>query len=239
MLTKQKELLLANKLATFGEVAISMVHELRQPLTALKGMTQAVMQNPEDLECLADFKAVVPQELDRLINLLESLLKLGQVPEHSLETVDLNHLLQRISRLFASRCLTRQIKIVEKFSNRSEIQADPDQLSQVFINLIVNAIQAMPNGGGLKICTAKKDRMIVVTIADTGSGIRKENVKKIFQPFFSGKKNGLGLGLALVEKIIKYHHGTITVKSKVGKGTEFTIKLPTKQASGVSNHIRT
>ncbi|MCX5751911.1 MAG: ATP-binding protein [Candidatus Saganbacteria bacterium] len=226
MLTKERELLLANKLTVFGEVAIGLAHELRQPLTALKGMTQAVMQNPDDQECFADFKLIVPKQLDRLIGLLENLLKFGQLPEQREEPVKINQLLQDTVKLFANRCRTLQIRVIEKLGSLLEVKADPDQLSQVFINLIANAIQAMPKGGELTLITVQKRLSIIIEIIDTGLGIKEKDIKNIFQPFFSTKKQGLGLGLALALKMVRDHCGTLTVESREGAGTKFTIELP-------------
>lgn len=226
MLQAQKQLLLADKLSALGRTAAGLAHEIKNPLAAIKGMTQAMEQNMGDPEFQKDFREVVPREIDRLNNLVEGLVRLGRTPKLQFSQVDLNALLENTLKLYEGRCRSHHIRIARELGRLPEIKADPEQLNQVFTNLVLNAIQAMPGGGTLTISSQRRDDLVMIEIADTGRGIAEEKLKDIFEPFFSTKEEGMGLGLAITYKIIKDHHGEIEVESNVGKGTRFSLALP-------------
>lgn len=225
-LAAQKQLLQADKLSALGRIAAGMAHEIKNPLAALKGMTQAIDKNVNDPEFLEDFKRVVPKEIDRLDGLVDSMIQLGKPPRLIFAPVKLNDLIEHNLKLFEHRCRNHQITIIKELGALPEIEADPQQLTQVITNLILNAIQAMPQGGRLTVNTRATAGAVVLEIADTGRGIPADKVKDIFEPFFTTREEGLGLGLAITYQIIKGHNGEITVESKVGEGTRFRITLP-------------
>lgn len=224
-LTAEKQLLLADKLSSLGRIAAGMAHEIKNPLAAIKGMTQAIEQNPEDAETLKDFKEVIPKEIDRLNNLVENLVRLGKQPKPQMTKVDINNTLENMLKLFESRCRNHKIEIKKDLQPVPEIKADKEQLIQVFTNLMLNAIQAIKNNGTLSIKTQNLNNNVILEISDTGQGIAPKKLKSIFEPFFSTKEEGMGLGLAVTYKIIKDHGGEIEVESKLGQGTKFRIIL--------------
>ena len=225
MLKAQKQLLMADKLSALGRTAAGMAHEIKNPLAAIKGMTQAIDLNPNDPEIMNNFKQIVPKQIDRLNDLIENLSKLGRTPKLRFSAVKVNELIETNLKLFAHRCQTHNIAIIKKFGELPEIKADPEQLTQVFTNLILNAIQAMPGGGELTLSSGTLPGKIFIEIADTGQGIPADKLKDIFEPFFSTKEEGTGLGLAITYKIIKDHGGEIEVTSQAGQGTTFRISF--------------
>jgi nitrogen-specific signal transduction histidine kinase len=227
MLRAQKQLLQGDKLASMGRVAAGLAHEIKNPLAAIKGMAQTMEQNIDDPEYIADFKEVVPKEIDRLNNLVQNLLKLGRTPKLAFTQVNVNQLIENTLKLFENRCRQNNVKIFKTLNPVPVIKADPEKLIQVFTNLILNAIQAMPGGGSLTVESRSTSHdSLVIEITDTGKGIPEDKLKDIFEPFFSTKEEGLGLGLAITYKIIKDHNGDILVESELGKKTKFSLILP-------------
>jgi signal transduction histidine kinase len=220
------QLLQADKLSLLGRVAAGVLHELKNPLAALKGMTQAIGSNLDDREFLEDFQRVVPRELDRLDVLVEGIAQLGRPPRLVYSQVKLNELIDQNLKLHEQRCRNRRIAVEKSLCPLPEIEADPQQLIQVLTNLVLNAIEAMPEGGRLSVATSSGSGRVVLEVADTGKGIPPEGLKEIFEPFFTTSEKGFGLGLAITGQIIKGHNGEITVESEVGKGTTFRISLP-------------
>lgn len=213
MLKVQKQLLLADKLSALGRTAAGMAHEIKNPLAAIKGMTQAINLHPNDQEIMNDFKKVVLREIDRLTALIDNLTRLGRSPKLQFSQVNISELIENSLKLFASRCRSQNIDLINNLGPMPEINADPDQLTQVFTNLILNAIQAMPNGGKITLTGGVVEDKIALEVSDTGQGIPEDKLKDIFEPFFSTKEEGLGLGLAITYKIIKDHGGNIEVES--------------------------
>ena len=226
MLKAQKQLLMADKLSALGRTAAGLAHEIKNPLAAIKGMSQAMDKNINDPEFQKDFREVVPREIDRLNNLVENLVRLGRSPKLQFTLVNVNSLLENTLKLFEGRCRAHRIAISKELGHLPEIKADPEQLTQVFTNLVLNAIQAMPGSGDLMVKSDSRENSIVIEIADSGQGIPEEKLKDIFEPFFTTKEEGMGLGLAITYKIIKDHRGEIEVESRPGQGTRFSISLP-------------
>lgn len=227
----QKHLYQADKLATVGALAAGLAHEIKNPIAAIKGFTQvidrAVKEN--DQETLNDFKEVVPRQLDRINEIVEKLLTLSK-PQSLVKTkVDINKLLTDIIRLVEKQALKQKVQIIKTFGDIPQTLADPQQLTQAFLNLILNAIQAMPDGGALEIRTKSVGTdSILVEFIDNGVGISKDKLSRIFDPFFTTKSGGSGLGLSVTRKIILDHHGKIEVESEAGKWTKFTVMVPVR-----------
>jgi signal transduction histidine kinase len=225
----QKHLYQADKLATVGALAAGLAHEIRNPIAAIKGFTsvidKAVANN--DTEAIKDFRDVVPRQLDRINAIVEKLLTLSKPSQIERKEVDINDLLEDIVKLVNKQTANDRIRIItEGLKASSKITGDPGQLTQAFLNLILNGIQAMPDGGILEIRSSDEDGMVAVEIKDIGIGIPKEKLANIFDPFYTTKDKGTGLGLSVTKKIIEDHRGTIKVESGVGKGTAFIVKLP-------------
>lgn len=227
-LEAQKQLLQADKLSSLGQIAAGMAHEIRNPLASIKGMSQAIEKaiQDNDKETIKDYHEVVPKELERINTLVENLLQFGRPPKPQITSVNINSVIEKTLKLFEHQLTSKNIKIIKNLGQVQETNADPDQLTQVLTNLVLNAKDAMPSGGSLKITTSSPQKgKVVIEVADTGTGIEADKLKHIFDPFYSTKKGGSGLGLAISFRIIKEHNGSIEAESTLGSGTTFKITL--------------
>jgi len=228
-LEAQKKLYQADKLATVGALAAGLAHEIKNPIAAIKGFAQVIDRAviEKDSEAIKDFKEVVPRQLDRINEIVEKLLTLSRPPKLEKKKIDINSLLDEIVKLVEKQALKQRVEIVRSFEELPKTLADPEQLTQAFLNLVLNAVQSMPDGGQIEIRTRflGMDR-IIVEIIDNGAGIPKDRISRIFDPFYTTKDTGSGLGLSVTQKIIIDHHGKIEVESEVGKGSKFTIMIP-------------
>ncbi|NLW34066.1 sensor histidine kinase [Syntrophorhabdus aromaticivorans] len=228
----EEQLRHADRLATIGQLAAGVAHELNEPLGHILGFAQLVQKCPDlPVQAKADVDRILSTSLYAR-EIVKKLLMFSRQISPQKTKVNLNHLVRNGLNLLEFRCASDGIT-VHCFlpSDLPEIDADPSQLTQVFVNLIVNAIQAMPAGGTLTIRTLKGRGKVFLTIGDTGVGMDEEALQKIFTPFFTTKDVGLGtgLGLPVAHGIIAAHGGSIKVESKVGKGTTCRIQLPTKR----------
>jgi len=186
---------------------------------------------PEQLEKFQRYLSLVESETERTSKIVSSLLAFSRKSEVDFSEINVQELIERSVLLSQHKMTLQNIQIRRELDKEiPKIRGDFNQLQQVIINLIFNAIDAMPNGGILSMACSlnTKDGVIEIKVRDTGSGIPKEDLPNIFEPFFTTKKEGkgLGLGLSTVYGIIERHRGTIHVESEVGKGTSFTIRLP-------------
>jgi two-component system sensor histidine kinase HydH len=226
----QEEVRRKEKLAALGRLAGGVAHEIRNPLSSIKGL--ATYFGSKFAEESEDRKAanVMVREVDRLNRVVSELLELARPSELKLKQTDLNELLCHSVRLVQQDAQAKNIKINLSTSDDVPlIQVDSDRLSQCLLNIYLNAIQAMSDGGVLSVKSLpEKNGTIKVEIGDTGKGINPNDLKKVFDPYFTTKPSGTGLGLAIVHKIIEAHQGNIKVVSAPGKGTVFSIVLPTR-----------
>lgn len=228
----QKRLARSEQLAVLGELSAAIAHEIRNPLVAIN-TSVGILKNGlnlvgEDEELMN----IISEESMRLNKIVDDFLKFARPNEPQLIQTDINVLIQETMLLLKGRLngVHTQVRLLDKLP---AISGDPDQLKQVLMNMIINAIEAMPDGGLIEVTTQfiqpkNTHPSTEIRIKDTGNGIKENDLKKIFQPFFSTKKNGIGMGLAVCERIIQNHDGVIKVESELGQGTEFTIVLPMK-----------
>jgi len=228
---EEKRLQRTNKLATLGEVAASIAHEIRNPLAIVLGSLQILPRRMDDRDFIFSFLRVATEELVRVNNSIESLLDFARFSQPSFLNIDINILLKNILEFFEMAAENQEIKIEKDFAPLPLVEADEKQIRQALMNIILNALQAMPSGGKLQIATRYQqgDKFIQLMIADTGCGIKPEDRPHVFDAFYSTKKKGTGLGLALVHRVIDEHRGIIEFKSEVNKGTSFYLHLPVKQ----------
>lgn len=210
----------ASNLANLGTLAAGMAHEIKNPLAVIKGLTQVMPLNINDPEYVENFVKIVPDQIDRINNTIEALLKIGKAPAIKKGEVDLNRLLLDVAGFVLPSLKSKNIEVATKFSELVPVWGDYNMLYQAFFNLIQNAGQAMPEGGTLTIETISPNR---VRIADTGCGIAEERLPRLFSPFVSFREDGVGMGLFMVRKILEEHFAQISVQSKVGEGTIFTV----------------
>jgi two-component system NtrC family sensor kinase len=234
----QFQLLHTEKLAALGKIAATVAHEINNPLsgvfTYIKLMERKIEEgkdNGQDIEKFREYLATMSREVQRTSAIVHNLLDLTRPKEPSRKLIDLNSLLEESIQIVQNKIKLHNIRIDKHLQPLPEAMADPSQIKQVFINLIINACEAMEDGGILSITSRHEeaDRAQTFTFADTGGGIPAENLSHIFDPFFSTKEKGTGLGLSVVYGIITRHNGKIEVNSEAGKGTEITIVLPIVQ----------
>lgn len=218
----------ADKLASLGTIAAGMAHEIKNPLAAIKGLTQVLPENLKDREFIRDYAEVVPRQLDRINKLVDDLLAFGRPAKMIFREQDLARLLSDTFKLLAKECQQKGIKVRLELIP-ALIEADAGHLGQAILNVSLNAIQAMPDGGELAVRLSGGGETVTIEIADTGEGIVPEKLPHVFDPFFTTKGTGTGMGLAVTYRIIKDHGGEITADSRLGEGTTFKICLPIKQ----------
>jgi len=221
------------RLAALGKLSAGIAHEIRNPLSSIRGLAQFVYNSFSKTDERKEDLNTIIQEVDRLNKLVVQVLDFAKLKKPSLTRFSLNDLIRRITELFKLEIKDKQIKFsLELSPDISQIQADEDQIRQILMNVIINAIQAIPKKGEIKIKTEKAllkgEPAIKLIIEDSGIGITEKDFNQIFDPFFSTKEKGSGLGLSIVYKLVEAHQGEIKVESKEGKGTKFVIFLPQK-----------
>jgi len=242
----QVQLIQAGKMAAIGELAAGVAHELNNPLGGILGYCQfaleKITQKPlkeltgEDITTYSQYLKDIEQQSKRCKAIIQSLLKFSRASvKQNFEPTDVNTILKE-TFIFAKHQLEKhKVELEEKLSSLPRIIGNASQLQQVFTNLILNAIQAMPDGGNLTVSTrvSEDKKALEISFADTGEGISEENLSKVFEPFFTTKKvgQGTGLGLSVSYGIVKDHGGNIEVESAVGEGTTFIVVLPCRKES--------
>lgn len=225
----QHMLIRSEKLASIGHLAASIAHEINNPLQPIRIHLEHMIEDIQSNDQI-DITAVesIQQSVERISRIVSQLLEFAgkRSTGPDLQELDIKRTLESIIQLNRKYFERENVKIIANLSPLPAIYGSKDQLEQVFMNLTLNAKAAMESGGTLRISARRDQDEIVLEFADTGSGISAEHLNKIFDPFFSTKPNGTGLGLFVSYGIIQNHHGTIEVHSRVGKGTTFTIRLP-------------
>ena len=225
----ERDILLAEKLSMTGKIARSIAHEIRNPLTNLNlALEQLKDEIPEEVEDAELYFNIIQRNSNRIGKLIGELLDSSKPKEPQLKPQSINGVLKDALELVADRFKLQSMKIEEKFDQQlPPIPLDADLLKVALLNLFINAVEAMRIAEGiLKVNTCQENSDIVVIIEDNGKGITEENLDKLFEPFFTAKNEGMGLGLTTVQNIIRSHLANIDVSSKLGEGTRFTITFP-------------
>jgi two-component system, sporulation sensor kinase D len=219
----------AQKLELIGMLAAGTAHEIRNPLTGIKGLIQLLREKYHDEKDLFYF-SVIEKEIQRINEIVNEFLVLGKPTVTKYEIHDINEILQELHPLIYSEANLHHVHYVNQLNPEPLfVTCTKDHFKQVVLNLTKNAVESMEPGGILTITTSKLMDQCKIVITDTGSGIPEELLDKIFQPFFTMKKSGTGLGLVICQRILKMYNGTIHIKSKVNKGTNVEILLPLQQ----------
>jgi signal transduction histidine kinase len=225
----QNQLRHADRLATIGQLAAGVAHELNEPLGNILGFAQLAHKCPGlPRQAAKDIEQIVAASLHAREVIRKLLLTARQMPPRKTQ-VNLNQVVEDGLYLFETRCAKEGVEVVRSLSpNLPEITADPGQLNQVLVNLVVNSVQAMPEGGRLTVKTLARADCVSLIVEDTGVGMSEEVLRQIFIPFFTTKNvdQGTGLGLAVVHGIVTSHNGAITVESQVDRGTRFEVQFP-------------
>jgi two-component system sensor histidine kinase PilS (NtrC family) len=220
-----KEIQSKEKWAAIGELSANIAHEIRNPLASLKGSIEMLRENTISSTQKEKLMSIALSEMDRLDHIIADFLTYSRPSTLELHNCDLCFILDKTLDLIESRTL-QNVSIRKNYSGPFFIEGDPQKLEQVFLNLGINALDAMPHGGSLEVGVTSKDDMIEITFTDTGEGIGPDDQEKVFYPFFTTKSEGTGLGLSIVHRIIEDHKGRITLLSSPGNGTAFSILLP-------------
>jgi two-component system sensor histidine kinase AtoS len=225
----EEKLRQADRLTALGTLSAGLAHEIKNPLSAIKTFVQLLPKKFESPSFMEKFNITVPREIDRINLLVEDLLELTRRRIRPMVNLDVNLLILQVIDLHGEEMAKRQI-LFEDHLDRTipQIQGDSEKLYRAFSNMVINSIQAMPNGGRLVISSGpdQVSSMVKINFRDTGVGMDEETTKNLFNPFFTTKEKGAGLGMALSQKIIEDHRGTIEVMSGKGVGTTFVIYLP-------------
>lgn len=233
----QSQLLRAEKMAMLGQIAASVNHEIRTPLNALYMNVQLVRKALDTCagECserrdIADRIAIIDREVHRISDMLEEFVRYARLAPPELAKVDLNRVAKYVAEMLDERAEQSGVRLTLSLAEPLPgVRADENKLIQALVNLCVNAIDAMPQGGTLTLATKDVGDQVEVSVADTGTGIPEEEIDKVFLPFYTKKETGLGFGLSIVQRIVEDHAGKIACRSRVGEGTVFGIQLPVEK----------
>lgn len=223
----EEQLRRADRLSALGELSAGMAHEIRNPLGSIKGAVEILKDDYTPDDAKYEFIGILLKETDRLNRIVQEFLGFSRPKQPEFRQADLNEAIESVLTLTAQEARKAGVEVDKKLDpSIGKRSLDASMLKQAFLNLILNAIQAMPNGGVLTVKSSLRSDALEVRIADTGVGISEGDRKKLFSPFFTTKKNGTGLGLAITYRIIENHRGKIDVTSEQGKGAMFTVKIP-------------
>ena len=216
------------KLAAMGRLAASLAHEINNPLQAIYNCLHVLLHFDLEADDQRAYLQTATDEVERLSGIVTRTLDFARRPQQEMKQLSLNEIVVKVLTLANKYFQHCHIELERELSPQlSPIQATSEELAQVFLNLVLNAVDAMPEGGTLRVTSRQaEDGRVAVAFSDTGRGIPPEDLPRIFEPFFSTKKNGTGLGLAISYGIVQHHHGEIQVQSQVGEGTTFTVWLP-------------
>lgn len=220
----------SERLAFTGRIAASIAHEIRNPLSNVSLSVQQLKEAfPEDSPW-ARHVDIITRNTERINFLITELLNCARPPKLNIQPHDIHEILEGILESIRTKTASQRIDVRKRFTNRaSMINVDREQINRVFSNVMINALESMPDGGRMTVTTEIEGDFFVVKVQDTGGGIPEEDIIRIFDPFFSTKTSGVGLGLSTTYGIVVSHGGAIGVESEWKKGTIFTISLPVKQ----------
>ena len=208
-------------------MALSLAHEINNPLQAIQNCLHLVLEFPLAAERRTAYLKMAREEVERLSILVQSMLDFYRPPRSGRPTADIRAVLERVLALAEQKLRSHEIETVLSYAPQPLIvQAPADQLGQVFLNLIMNAAEAMENGGTLRIEAELHEADIVIRFYDTGPGIAPDTLAHIFEPFYTTKIEGTGLGLAISYTLVDQQDGTLEVESELGRGSIFTVRLP-------------
>ena len=220
----------ADRLASLGTLTAGLAHEIRNPLVSIKTFLQLLPERFDDEEFRTYFLNLTVDEVERICRLLNELLDFAKPTDPNFNSENVNEIIEKIVLLIENQAKKKNIVIHKNYSqDLSKIMIDKEQIKQVFLNIILNAVQATSDNGEIFIETRRfngSDEFIQVEFRDTGEGIPEKDIENIFTPFFTSKHSGSGLGLSISNRIIQEHRGSINVKSQVGKGSSFFVNLP-------------
>jgi two-component system NtrC family sensor kinase len=225
----QDYLLQSEKLRSLGKIAAGVAHEINNPLTSILLNTHLMLEKLEKSDVFYENLSLIADETARCTQIVKGLLEFARQNPPQKTFTNINELIERTSQLLENQASFQNIRIIKDLkAGLPPLKLDRNKIQQVFWNLLLNACEAMPEGGQITVSSSlsEDEKTIAVHFADSGIGIPKENLSKLFDPFFTTKSSGTGLGLAVSYGIVEQHQGRIEVKSEVGRGTVFTLSFP-------------
>ncbi len=231
----EEQLRLADRLSIVGELTASLAHEVRNPLGAIRGAVEILQEEFGDQPKQTDFFRILIEETERLNSVVDNYLSFARKQGQKTSQYDIREVVQNSTLLLSSKARKSQIQFkIDVPQFRIMVKGDPNDLRQLLVNLELNAVQAMNDGGEISITgelidnddLSSKQKVLRLTIEDQGAGIKEEDLEDIFKPFFTTKPNGTGLGLSIVKRIADENHWQINVSSKPDSGTTFTLLIP-------------
>ncbi|MGE5560821.1 MAG: HD domain-containing phosphohydrolase [Chloroflexota bacterium] len=234
----EQRILETEKLSALAQLAGGAAHEIRNPLASVRGFVQ-LMQRRQGVDAgINEYMEIILSEIDRIDGIIGELLQLAKPAPPAMTEISLARLLDEVCLLTGTGATLHQVELIKVFSRSAPVlQGDANQLKQVFINVITNAIQATPYGGRIVVDAGGDGNEAWIKVSDSGEGIAPDRLKRIFEPFYTTKESGTGLGLTVCYSIVRAHGGRIDVESEPGKGTTFTIRLPLTAASAQATAI--
>ncbi len=223
----RNKLIQAERLATAGKMSASFAHEIRNPLSSMRMLSQMLMKKPDVTPEQQQSLEYILEEIERIDNIVKGLMDFARPTRLNLQQQPLAPVLHSVLALMEANLEHHHINVVSDFSpDLTDFQFDADKIKQAFMNVVLNGMEAMPEGGTLTVSTYKQENTVCLKVTDTGIGISEEDIEHLFEPFFSRKDKGTGLGLANVKRILEEHDGKIKIDSTLGKGTTVSIWLP-------------
>jgi two-component system, NtrC family, sensor histidine kinase HydH len=221
------ELRRADRLSALGELAAGLAHEIRNPLGSIEGALQILRREGVQSEIKEEFGALAQKEIDRLKGLVLDFLDFARPQQPHQEPTDINELFKAVQRLSSESAKIAGVSIrLKNVDDLPFVSLDPEQMKQVLLNLVLNAIQAMPQGGEILLSAQNRDDVIVVEVKDQGIGVDPSHLERIFDPFFTTRAKGTGLGLSIAYRIVSQHGGHISAMRNPERGMTFTVTLP-------------
>lgn len=221
------KLIQAERLATAGKMSASFAHEIRNPLSSMRMLSQMLMQKPETTDENKKSLQYILEEIERIDNIVKGLMDFARPTKLHLEQQPLAPILQSVLSLMEANLTHHQIELsVEIGSDLPIFHFDSDKIKQAFMNVVLNAMEAMPQGGTLTVSTLQQNEVACIKVIDTGIGIADEDIEHLFEPFFTRKTKGTGLGLANVKRILEEHGGSVEIESQLSVGTTVSLWLP-------------
>ena len=224
----EEQLRRADRLSALGELSAGMAHEIRNPLGSIRGTAEILKENVPREDPRYEFAEILVQEVDRLNHVLEDFLTFAKPVSPERTWIDINNIVKNVLDLTRQQALKNKINVTFQSSDLPKIPGHAGQIKQALLNIILNALQVMNDGGDLDVATSQDAGYARVKITDTGPGVAPKDRDRIFNPFVTTRSEGTGLGLAITQRIIDGHGGRIDLTSELGYGTTFTVSLPFK-----------
>jgi signal transduction histidine kinase len=219
----------SHKLSLVGQLAAGVAHEIKNPLASIKGAADILTDDDTSRADRAEFKEILRSEVRRIDATVTEFLEFARPKELRMEQLNLTKILRATIRQIEAQAKRQGLSVNAELQDDIVVRGDPEKLHQMALNLLLNAVQASPEGGALRVTLTNHDgRAARLTITDSGAGIDGSDLARVFEPFFTTKASGTGLGLAVVKDIVDCHAGEITIESKKGRGTTVTVWLPYK-----------